>query len=97
MKSIKLFKYKDSPKFEEFLSSYRYKLDECIYLKKNKYTFKTELFWKNSMLIYCFVASKDGAAACLLQSLFTGFSKEEKNKAIVDYLNSKIKTLDCDL
>ena len=73
-----------------------YKLDECIYLKKNKYTFKTELFWKDNMLIYCFVASKDGAAACLLQSLFTGFSKEEKNKAIVDYLKGEIKELDYD-
>ena len=73
-----------------------YKLDECIYLEKNKYTFKTELFWKDNMLIYCFVAVKNGAAACLLQSLFTGFSKEEKNKAIVDFLKGEIKELDYD-
>ena len=73
-----------------------YKLDECIYLKKNKYTFKTELFWKNSMLIYCFVASKDGAVVCLLQSLFKGFSKSEKDKAINDFLKGEIKELDYD-
>ena len=73
-----------------------YKLDECIYLEKNKYTFKTELFWKDNMLIYWYVASKNGVVACLLQSLFTGFSKEEKNKAINDYFKGEIKELDYD-
>ena len=28
MKSIKCFKYKDSPKFEKFLNEYNYKLDD---------------------------------------------------------------------
>ena len=74
-----------------------YKLYENVFLKKNKYTFKEQLFLNNNnRLVYCFVASKNGVVDCLLQSLYSGFSKEEKDKVIVDYLNSKIKTLDCD-
>ena len=72
-----------------------YKLNEYVYLKKDKYTFKEQLFLNNNnRLVYCFVAVKDGVTECLLQSLYNGFKKEEKDKAIDNYLNSKIK-LDC--
>ena len=66
-----------------------YKLNECIYKKQNKYTFKEELFLNNNRLVYCFVAVKGRAVKCLLESLFNGFKKEEKDKAINDYLSSK--------
>ena len=73
-----------------------YKLDEHVYLKKDKYTFKEQLFWNNNnRFVYCFVAVKDGVTECLLQSLYNGFKKEQKDKAINNYLNSKAKPLDC--
>ena len=69
-----------------------YKLDECIYLKKNKYIFKEQLFLNNNnKLVYCFVAIKSGVVECLLQSIHNGFTKSEKDKIIDEYLNSKIK------
>ena len=74
-----------------------YKLNEYVYLKKNKYTFKVQTFLNNNnRIVYCFVAVKGGAIDCLLQSLYHGFTKDEKNKAISDYLNNKIKTLEYD-
>ena len=73
-----------------------YKLNEYVYLKKDKYTFKEEIFWNNNnRLVYCFVAVKDGVVECLLQSLYNGFKKEQKDKAIDNYLNSKAKPIDC--
>ena len=72
-----------------------YKLDECIYKKQIKYTFKVQIFLNNNnRLVYCFVAVKGGVVSCLLQSLFNGFKKEEKEKAINDFLSNKIKTLE---
>ena len=69
-----------------------YKLDECIYLKKNRYIFKEQLFLNNNnKLVYCFVAAKGGVVECLLQSIHNGFTKNEKDKIIDEYLNSKIK------
>ena len=74
-----------------------YKLNESVYLKKNKYTFKEQLFLNNNnRLVYCFVAVKGGVVECLLQSLYSGFTKSEKDKVINDYLSSKIKALECD-
>ena len=71
-----------------------YKLNECIYLKKNKYTFKDQLFLNNNnILVYCFVAKKGRCVDCLLQSLFSGFTKDEKDKVISDYLSSKAKAI----
>ena len=73
-----------------------YILNEYVYLKKYKYTFKEQLFWNdNNRFVYCFVAVKNGKVDCLLQSLYNGFKKDEKDKAIKDYLNHKAKTLDC--
>ena len=72
-----------------------YKLNEYVYLKKNKYTFKEELFLNNNnKLVYCFVVVKNGVVECLLQSLYNGFTKNEKDKAIEEYLNNKIKALE---
>ena len=67
-----------------------YKLNEYVYEKQNKYTFKQQLFLNNNnRLVYCFVAVKGGKVECLLQSLYSGFSKSEKDKAIKDYLSGK--------
>ena len=66
------------------------KLNEYVYLKKNKYTFKEQLFWNNNnRFVYCFVAVKGRTIECLLQSLYNGFKKEEKDKVINDFLSSK--------
>ena len=74
-----------------------YKLNEYVYKKQNGYTFKEQLFWNNNnRLVYCFVAVKGRAVECLLQSLCNGFKKDEKDKVINDYLNNKIKALECD-
>ena len=69
-----------------------YKLLENIYKKCKGYTFKDELFWNNNnRFCYCFVAVKRGVTECLLQSINGGFSKDEKENVIKDYLNSKFK------
>ena len=73
-----------------------YKLNEYVYLKKNKYTFKEQLFLNNNKrLVYCFVAVKGRVVECLLQSLYNGFTKAEKDKVINEYLNHKAKALEC--
>ena len=69
-----------------------YKLLENIYKKHKGYTFKDELFWNNNnRFVYCFVAVKGRAVECLLQSINGGFTKDEKENVIKDYLNSKFK------
>ena len=74
-----------------------YKLNECVYLTKDKYTFKEQLFLNNNnILVYCFVAVKNGVVDCLLQSLYNGFKKDEKDKAISKYLKNKQKLISFD-
>ena len=74
-----------------------YKLNEYVYKKQSGYTFKEQLFLNNNnRLVYCFVAAKGRAVECLLQSLYNGFKKAEKDKVISDYLDSKAKALECD-
>ena len=74
-----------------------YNIDEITYKMYKGYTFKVQTFQDGVTVIYCFVAVKNDAAVCLLQSLFHGFTKDEKDKAINDYLkNKKIKELDYD-
>ena len=67
-----------------------YKLNEYVYLIKDKYTFKEELILDNNYkkLIYCFVVV-DGD---VVYGLLEGFEKstiEQKDKAIKDYLKNK--------
>ena len=65
-------------------------LYEYTYKKQNRYTFKDQLFWNNNnKFCYCFVAVKRGKVECLLQSLDGGFSKDEKDNVIKDYLYFK--------
>ena len=74
-----------------------YKINDSVYFKKNKYTFKEQIFLNdNKILVYCFVVAKGRTVECLLQSLYSGFAKKEKDAAINDYLSKKIKALECD-
>ena len=75
-----------------------YKINDSIYSKVGKYTFKEQIFLNNNkILVFCFVvAKKGGVVECLLQSICSGFSKCEKDKVIKDYLDNKIKALECD-
>ena len=67
----------------------KFKINECIYLYSNKYTFKSQLFLnENNRLVYCLVADNGGVIHCLLQS-FTNISKECKDKAINAFLKGK--------
>ena len=69
-----------------------YNIDEVTYKMYKGYTFKVQLFLNNNnRLVYCFVAVKNDAVKCLLQSSFHGFTKDEKDKAINDFLKSKKK------
>ena len=65
-----------------------YKLDEYVYLVKDKYTFKEQTILDNNRLVYCFVAVKGDVIHGLLQSFFR-LSKDEKDKAIENYLKNK--------
>ena len=68
-----------------------YKLNEYVYLKKDKYTFKEELYLNNNNLpIYCLVAKKGRCVDCLLEG-YRAFPKAEKDKVIADYLSYKSK------
>ena len=63
---------------------------ESVYKKQSRYTFKDQLFWNNNnKFCYCFVAVKGSKVECLLQSLDGGFSKDEKDNVIRDYLYFK--------
>ena len=64
------------------------KLNECVYLIKDKYTFKEELILDNNMLVYCFVVVDDGVVYGLLEG-FEKQTNEEKEKAIKSYLKNK--------
>ena len=66
-----------------------YKLNEYVYLRKDKYTFKGQAFLNNNnRLVYCLVAINGGVTHCLLQSLEC-ISKERKDKAINAFLKGK--------
>ena len=58
-----------------------------IYKKYNNYKFIDQTFLNNNKkIIHCFVAKKNKAVVCLLQS-YNAFNDAEKNKAINDYIN----------
>ena len=66
-----------------------YKLCECVYLKKDKYTFKEQLFLNNNnKIVYCLVADKSGDIECLYQSL-NSFGNKTKDLIIKQYLDFK--------
>ena len=65
-----------------------YKINEYVYLIKDKYTFKKQMFLDNKKLVYCLVAIKGNVIHGLLQSSFR-FSKDEADEAINEYLKNK--------
>ena len=65
-----------------------YILNEYVYLKKDKYTFKKQSILDNNLLVYCLVVVSGDNIHCLLHS-FTIFTKNEIDKAINEYLKSK--------
>ena len=65
-----------------------YKLNEYVYLTKDKYTFKEQTFLDNNRLVYCLVAINGDVVHGLLQSFFRPTADEE-DKAIKDYLSNK--------
>ena len=69
-----------------------YKLNEYVYLSKDKYTFKEWLILDNHRLVYCLVAVNGDVIHGLLQS-FNKLSKDEKDKVIKEYLKNKRKLI----
>ena len=63
-----------------------YKVNDFVYLKTNKYTFKEQTFLDNKKLIYCLVAVEDGVVHGLLQSFFYRPTIDEKDEAIKEFL-----------
>ena len=72
-----------------------YKLDEYVYLIKDKYTFKEVLILDNNRLVRCLVAVNGDVVHGLLQS-FDKLSKDEEDKAISDYLNNRRRLINYD-
>ena len=72
-----------------------YKLDEYVYLIKDKYTFKEVLILDNNRLVRCLVAVNGDAVHGLLQS-FNKLSKDEEDKAISDYLSNRTRLINYD-
>ena len=65
-----------------------YKLDEYVYLVKDKYTFKEQTILDNNRLVYCLVAISGGVVHGLLQS-FENLTKDEEDEAINNYLKNR--------
>ena len=65
-----------------------YKINEYIYLKKDKYTFKKEIILDNGRKVYCLTAVNGDDVHGLLQS-FEFISKDAADEAINAYLESK--------
>ena len=72
-----------------------YKIDEYVYLLKDKYTFKKEMFLDNGRLVYCLTAVKGDVIHGLLQSFFR-HPKDEIDKAISDYLKNRKRLVNFD-
>ena len=72
-----------------------YILDENVYLKKNKYTFKEQTFWDKGRTFYCLTVANGDVIHGLLQSLIR-LPKDEKDKAISKYLKNgkRLKSFD---
>ena len=65
-----------------------YKVDEYIYLKKDKYTFKEEIILDNGRRVYCLTAISGDVVHGLLQS-FNFISQDAAEEAINAYLENK--------
>ena len=72
-----------------------YKLDEYVYLVKDKYTFKEVLILDNNRLVHCLVAVNGDTVHGLLQS-FDNLSTDEEDKAISDYLRNRRRLINYD-
>ena len=72
-----------------------YKVNEFIYLIKDKYTFKEQIFLDNNKLVYCLVAIKDDVVHGLFQSFFSP-TKDEADEAIKGYLKNKRRLVNFD-
>ena len=72
-----------------------YKLNEFVYLIKDKYTFKEQTFLDNNRLVYCLVAANGDVIHGLWQS-FNRISKDEEDEVIKEYLKNKRRLVNFD-
>ena len=72
-----------------------FKVNDFVYLVKNKCTFKEQQFLDNGRLVYCLVAVEDGAVHGLLQSSYRP-SLDEKDEVIKEYLKNKRRLINFD-
>ena len=70
MKSIKLFKYKSTCKFEEFLSAYGYKLEDVKGFK-----FIEQKQYRGNVLKLYFICLNDGEEICFTTVDFASFNE----------------------
>ena len=72
-----------------------YSLDENVYLVKDKYTFKEQIFIDNGIKVYCLVAVNGDVIHGLLQSI-SRLSIDEKDEAINEYLKNRTRLANFD-
>ena len=65
-----------------------YKLDEYIYLKTDKYTFKEQIILDNNRRVYCLVAVNGDVVDGLLES-FDFITQDEADEVISEYLKNR--------
>ena len=65
-----------------------WKLNEYVYLKKDKYTFKEQTFLDGYLKVYCLVAINGDVVHGLWEGLERP-TKDEKDKAINEYLKNE--------
>ena len=75
MKSIKLFKYKDSPKFEEFVSAYGYKLEDV-----KGYKFIGQKQYRGNVLKLYFICLNDGEEVYFKAVDFASFNEYRQSR-----------------
>ena len=66
-----------------------YKVDEYIYSKHDKYTFKEQHIIDGGRLVYCLVAVSGDIVHGLLQSAFENLTADEIDLAIKEYLKNR--------
>ena len=70
MKNIKYFKYKDTSKFKDFLSSYEYKLEDVRGFK-----FVEKKQYQGNVLTLYFICFNDGEEICFTVVSFKSFNE----------------------